>query len=572
MVKLTAAATVSIPRIVIFALTLVYGLAGLFGRDPWKNEDSIGFGVMWNLHLGSWQDWLVPGLAGRDLSMGAPLPYWLGATFIDLFGSIIGDANAARLYAALCFFTSAIAIWYATYLLGRRQEVQPMSFALGGQPNTRDYGMTLADGALLIFLACIGLAQRSHETTPMMAHLMGLSIILYGTVRGLDKPWQGGAWTGLGLVILGLSSNWALTALIALAIGLAVLLCQVKLRFRWTLSSIAIAILGIGVWPLLWHVFHLSPELQDSALNAWANTPPMHRYLAWGSLQFMSINFWAYAWPVWPLALVSLVHWGRNHDAGTWRAPHICIPLGLLLAGFIYVLFRVEANEHDLIVLIPPMAILAAFSLPILRRSVISFIDWFAMLSFTIIAIAIWLIWFAKTTGYPAPIAANVARFIPGFEAQFSGLTLVIALIITALWLWVVQWRTSRAPKVIWRCLVISAAGTTLMWVLLMTLWLPTINYAKTYRFVAERLVKAVPADAKCIDTSYLGLAQLTSFSYFTKLALADNPNCPYMLTHNASTASAFSALNDKKLKLLWEDRRASDRTERLRLYQVLSE
>ncbi|MCX7236506.1 MAG: hypothetical protein NT110_05630 [Burkholderiales bacterium] len=572
MVKLTAAATVSIPRIVIFALTLVYGLAGLFGRDPWKNEDSIGFGVMWNLHLGSWQDWLVPGLAGRDLSMGAPLPYWLGATFIDLFGSIIGDANAARLYSALCFFTSAIAIWYATYLLGRRQEVQPMSFALGGQPNTRDYGMTLADGALLIFLACIGLAQRSHETTPMMAHLMGLSIILYGTVRGLDKPWQGGAWTGLGLVILGLSSNWALTALIALAIGLAVLLCQVKLRFRWTLSSIAIAILGIGVWPLLWHVFHLSPELQDSTLNAWANTPPMHRYLAWGSLQFMSINFWAYAWPVWPLALVSLVHWGRNHDAGTWRAPHICIPLGLLLAGFIYVLFRVEANEHDLIVLIPPMAILAAFSLPILRRSVISFIDWFAMLSFTIIAIAIWLIWFAKTTGYPAPIAANVARFIPGFEAQFSGLTLVIALIITALWLWVVQWRTSRAPKVIWRCLVISAAGTTLMWVLLMTLWLPTINYAKTYRFVAERLVKAVPADAKCIDTSYLGLAQLASFSYFTKLALADNPNCPYMLTHNASTASAFSALNDKKLKLLWEDRRASDRTERLRLYQVLSE
>jgi len=51
---------------------------------------------------------------------------------------------------------------------------------------------------------------------------------------------------------------------------------------------------------------------------------------------------------------------------------------------------------------------------------------------------------------------------------------------------------------------------------------------------------------------------------------LADNPNCPYMLTHNASTASAFSALNDQNLKLLWEDRRAADRSERLRLYQVL--
>ena len=110
------------------------------------------------------------------------------------------------------------------------------------------------------------------------------------------------------------------------------------------------------------------------------------------------------------------------------------------------------------------------------------------------------------------------------------------------------------------------------MWVLLMTLWLPTINYAKTYRFVAERLVKAVPADVKCIDSSNLGQAQLASFIYFTKLPLADNPNCPYMLTHNASTASAFSALNDQKLKLLWEDRRAADRSERLRLYQLVSD
>ncbi|NDF58930.1 MAG: hypothetical protein EB139_03525, partial [Burkholderiaceae bacterium] len=75
-----------------------------------------------------------------------------------------------------------------------------------------------------------------------------------------------------------------------------------------------------------------------------------------------------------------------------------------------------------------------------------------------------------------------------------------------------------------------------------------------------------------CIDTSNLGPAQLASFSYFTRLPLADNPTCPYVLTHNASTASAFSALHDKKLKLLWEDRRAADRDERLRLYEVIPE
>ena len=104
MVKLTAAATKSIPRIIIFALTLVYGFAGLFLRDPWKNEDAIGFGGMWSVRHGQAIDWLVPHLSGRDLSLGTPLPYWLGAILMNIFGPWIGEANAARLYSAICFF------------------------------------------------------------------------------------------------------------------------------------------------------------------------------------------------------------------------------------------------------------------------------------------------------------------------------------------------------------------------------------------------------------------------------------------------------------------------------------
>jgi hypothetical protein len=110
------------------------------------------------------------------------------------------------------------------------------------------------------------------------------------------------------------------------------------------------------------------------------------------------------------------------------------------------------------------------------------------------------------------------------------------------------------------------------MWVLLMTLWLPTINYAKTYRFVAERLVQAAPKDARCIDTSNIGSAQLASFNYFTKLPLRDDASCPYVLTHSQLEAKAYASLNQKKITLLWEDRRAADRAERLRLYRVTSE
>jgi len=572
MVKLTAAATKSIPRIIIFALTLIYGFAGLFFRDPWKNEDAIGFGGMWTLFRGNSTDWIVPHLAGRDLSLGAPLPYWMGATLIDWFGWLIGAANAARLYSAICFFSAALAIWYATYLLGRRREVQPMALAVGGQPDLKSYGMTLADGALLIFLACVGLAQRGHETTPMMAQLMGISIVLYGTVRGLDKPWQGGLWTGLGIAIVALSSNLTLSLMIVSSTIIAVIASNAKLRFRWTLTSTALGLIGFAIWPIIWYLADLPDQWRHIAQEGWRNMPEMRATPSLASLSFLSVNFWAYAWPVWPLAIISLAHWGRVKEAGAWRAPHLCIPLSIFIGSLIYVLFRLEANEHDLLILIPSLSIIAAFSLPILKRSMISFIDWFAMFSFTVIAIAIWVIWLAKVTGYPESTAANINRLLPGFEGQFNALAFIVALAITGVWFAIVRWRTSRAPKEIWRCLIISASGTTLMWVLLMTLWLPTINYAKTYRYVSARLSQVVSSNGACIDTSNLGLAQLASFGYFTKLNLRDDSSCPWMLTHSQSEAKAYAQLNNKKLNLIWEDRRAADRDERLRLYEVTSE
>jgi 4-amino-4-deoxy-L-arabinose transferase-like glycosyltransferase len=405
----------------------------------------------------------------------------------------------------------------------------------------------------------------------MMAQLMGISIVLYGTVRGLDKPWQGGIWTGLGICIVALSSNLTLSLVIVVATIVAVLASNAKLRFRWTLTSSVLGLIGFSIWPMLWYVGDLNSEWRQIAQVGWWNFPEMRTTPSLKSLSFLSVNFWAYAWPVWPLALISLAHWGRVKEAGQWRAPHLCIPLSFFIGGLIYALLRVEANEHDLIILIPSLSIIAAFSLPILRRSLISFIDWFAMFSFTLIGLAVWVIWLAGITGYPESTAANLARLLPGLETKLDTVALMFAIIITAIWLVIVRWRTSRAPKEIWRCLIISASGTTLMWVLLMTLWLPTINYAKTYRYVSERLAQVIANTPGCIDTTNLGMAQLASFSYFTKLTLRDDPTCNLMLTHSSLEAKAYARLNQKKIELLWEDRRAADRDERLRLYQITS-
>jgi len=549
-------------------LTLIYALAGLFGRDPWKTDDAVGFGVMWTMANGQWMDWLLPHLAGRADIVGAPLPYWLGASFIWLFGDLIGATNAARLITALCFMGSAATIWYATYLLGRRAEVQPMEFALGGQPQPRDYGRTLADGALLIFLACVGLAQRAHETSPLLLQLFGLTLLLYGAIRGLDKALQGGILAGIGLAIMSLSATLIETFILCGVTLIAFLICQTKLQWRWVLSATGILTLGLLVWPILWLMTDLPAARISEISQIWWGKTVLQSSPSWQAITFFNSNFWFYAWPVWPLSIWGFVHWGKK-GSRNWRSPHLILPAALLFGEVVFFLFLKNLSEEYFIILIPPLAILAAFSLPFLKRGFISFIDWLALISFTIVAGFIWVIWLAKMTGFPKATADNVARYIPGFVGRFSWTELIIALVVTGLWILVVKWRTSRAPKEIWRCVVISAAGTTLMWVLLMTLWLPTIDYAKTYRHVAHRFAQAIQNKNECVDSSLLGDAQLASFIYFTKIKLEDNPNCRLLLTHSSKEARQSAMDNHQIIQLIWEDRRDSDRDERLKLYRV---
>jgi 4-amino-4-deoxy-L-arabinose transferase-like glycosyltransferase len=573
-IKLTAAATSTMPRFVLVLITAIYGLVGIFDRDPWKGDDATGFGVMWTLAHGSWFDWLLPHIEGRGEIMAGPLPYWFGGLLIKVFSPVLGATNAAGIYSATCFFLSCAAIWNACYLLGRRPEVQPTAFALGGEPEARSYGRTLADGALMIFLACIGLALRAHETTPALAQLLGISTLIYGLVRGLDKPIQGGFWTGVGLAVIALSASlWLFVFLFAgLLISLAI--CEVKPNAKWLGATWLVSLIGIFMWPILWWLSDLSPELTAKAWQAWWKNDLLQLTPSSKSIGFLARNLTLYAWPVWPLAFWSIWFWrkGANYPLGGIRNPNMALPLGLIIALFIYLMNQTLLSEQSLILIIPPLVIWACFSLPIIKRSVISFIDWLALLTFTVLSAFIWVMWFAMSTNYPAGLARNVAKKVPGFIHEMNWFGLIAALVVTILWISVIRWRTSRAPKAIWRAVVISAAGTTLTWVLLMTLWLPTINYAKTYRPVAERLVKAVPSGSNCINTTHLGSSQLASFTYFTDLTLKDDPSCQLWISNKPGEARKAASRINLQLELLWEDRRVSDRTERLRLYKVITD
>ena len=186
-VRLPAAATLALPRWALYALGLLYILPGLIGRDPWK-DDAASFGIMWTMAHGGIQDWLMPHIAGLPAPEEGPLAFWLGALCIKLFGWLLGDVLGARISTIGIFALGTVSLWHTAFHLGRRSEAQPLRLAFGGQPEPDDYGRTLADTAVLIYLGCLGLLQHSHETTSEPLQTALLALTLYRAVRYMEKP------------------------------------------------------------------------------------------------------------------------------------------------------------------------------------------------------------------------------------------------------------------------------------------------------------------------------------------------------------------------------------------------
>jgi 4-amino-4-deoxy-L-arabinose transferase-like glycosyltransferase len=564
-VRLPASATHALPRWGLIALCLLYILPGLIRRDPWKSDDAAGFGIMWTMARGGWQDWLWPHIAGLPVPAEGPLAFWLGALFIRLFGWLLGDALAARITTIGFFLIGALSVWYSTYLLGRRPEAQPLRLAFGGQPEAKDYGRTLADGALLIYLACLGLLLRSHETTAEALQISLIAFAIYASVRLFESQSLRSATilgTTLGLLVL--TRGW----LAPLALWSALVLTSSRygeqLLQRLTLVALPMACAIGSVWPLmnaLTQPYGGNPTQAWLEWNATQLAPPSLQNLSY----FLKYGIW-FSWPAWPFAGWAVYAWRQQRTA-----LHIALPLALATAFAILALLNPNGEESILLPLLPPLAILAAFGLPTMKRGAINAVDWFSMITLSICAAFIWIGWIAKQTGWPAQIARNAFKLAPGFKPEFNLLAFLIAAAATIAWIMVVRWRIARHPSVLWRAVVLSSGGVILCWLLLMTLWLPWLNYGKSYAGVAHQIGAKLPSSGYCVDTN-VGPAQRASFAYFGQVEFArfGNHDCDYLLLQDRGNSPLMKRDDESRLQLLWEGRRPSDRDERFRLYRRL--
>jgi 4-amino-4-deoxy-L-arabinose transferase-like glycosyltransferase len=535
----------------------------VIGREPWKNDDAASFGIMWTMAHGTWQDWLWPNVAGMSMPQEGPLMFWLGALCIKLFGGLVGDVLAARIATIGVFLLGALSLWYATFNLGRRPEAQPLRLAFGGQPEPDDFGRTLADAALLIYLGCLGFLQHSHETTsePLLTALLALT--LYRSVRYMEKPcWRNAALIGLALGLMTLTRGWVPPAfvLVALFTCTRFLAIPAAKALPHLLASLGVA--AAVTLPWLVPAFATRPYGQEP-LAAW-NTWNMAQ-LALPSLRplqtFLRDGVWFF-WPAWPFALWAAYAWRRQNNL-----LHIVVPTTFVIVAIAMLLMNPAPEHAQLLMLVPPLAIMAAFGLLTVQRGAINAIDWFSVMVLTLCAAVLWIFWYAQLTGWPPKPAHNVLRLVPGYVPELNWLAVTVAAAATLGWFLLVHWRVSRRPSVLWRAVVLSSGGVILIWILWMTLFLPLTNYNKSYATVARQAAAVLPADTDCVSSN-AGAAQRASFAYFGKLPFnsVGHPRCDILLWQDYTRGERRDPPGN--WVLLWEGRRVSDRSERFRLFR----
>lgn len=107
----------------LFMFCFVYVVFGLFGCDLWKNEDVVGFGVMWMMVKGGWYDWLLLNLVGKFIMIDGLFGYWFGVLLICGFGLWVDVSNVLCVVIGVLFCVVCVFVWYVVYLFGWCVEV-----------------------------------------------------------------------------------------------------------------------------------------------------------------------------------------------------------------------------------------------------------------------------------------------------------------------------------------------------------------------------------------------------------------------------------------------------------------
>ncbi len=531
---------IGLRALVAWIIVGAYLFAGIVGHDPWKQDEAYTFGIV--LHIIESGDWVVPTLAGEPFMEKPPLYYITAAATAWLASPWLALHDGARL-ASVLFVGAAIG---CTGLAARRL-----------------FGRGRGTTAALLLVGAVGLASHAHELITDTALLAGFAIALWGLAWVLEKPTAGGLIAGTGVGVGFMSKGLVEPAMVGLTMALLPALFPAW-RTRVYARAAMWTFLAALPWLIAWPAALFARN--DALFTTWFWSNNFGRYFGFANLGADS-EPWYYArvlpWfalPVLPLALWNL--WRERAAVRSSPALQLC----LLMSFSIIAVLASSATARSLYLvpmLVPLAALACAAPDGAARRC-----GWAAAASMSLVAAAVvglaWSAWAVGTMTGEAPHIPALARSLPReFEFEFQPFAFLAAAAMTVGWL--VAWMNAR--RLSWPHL--WAANVAVAWGVVMTLLLPWIDSAKSFREPFNQLAKNVTA-SDCVSSRGLGEPQRGMLHYYTGLKTLrvehDGLVCPLHLLQS-NHAGRFPPLPHGEWRLVWRGARRGESVERFQLY-----
>lgn len=495
----------------LILLCLAWIALGLVGHAPWKVEDAKTIVAAWEMV--ERQDFLVPRLVGEPDFTYGPLVPQLAALTITTFSPWLVAHDAARIAAGILLFLTLL----FTALAGRE---------LGGKAR---YWLPM-----LILIGCAGMFDRAHMLSPQIGAMTAVALALYALATAPRRPGLGGVLFGLALIV-GMMAYNAHILLVLLLTALLLPLAHERWRgqtFAFTvLFALALAAIACAAWPAL--LYQRSPELFAQwyeLQNIFASWSFANVSIAENASWLVRNLLWL-AWPAWPL--VAWLLWIRLRGFhGGMQTPAVILPATMILVLLAHFLTMPEIRTIDSLFILVPFALLASEEVDSLPRSGSAGLDWFGILTFGLVGIALWFFWWDAYINGLGSYAAELFRDAEaGYQPSFRLRGASVSLLLTILWIMLVRpaRQSSRRAVLNW------AAGMMLIWGMVSTIWMPYLDSRRSYEVVADMLQPYV--ENGCMSGRNVGDAQRAIFYYYARAEVRVDENamnaCPLLLAQH---------------------------------------
>ena len=518
----------------LIVLCAVWLCMGLVGHAPWKPFESHSISTIKTiLDTGNL---IAPSAASNAHIANPPLYYLSAAATAKLLSPILPIHDAARI---------ATGLWMLITLL------------MIGMTGRELWGKGFGRQTTFVLIGALGLVLSAHTLMPAVSALTGIATSFYALALAKRRPYRASILLGFGMVVSFLS-----TGLQPLAIVLAACFALPSLFIPWRNTSyfkvLLLALLIASPFTIGWSV--LCQTYYPDIFQHWW-TLSLLQFKHNNHLYFLKTLLW-YAWPALPLAA-----WGLwRYRSQLIHKPRFQLIITFFVAEWLFIGLGYD-NEVFALPFLVPLTAMAGGSIETLKRGTAGALSWFGLILFGLMSILIWLGWLAMLTGNPVKIKERLVFLSGMLQLNFNIVAFSIAATLTLIWLFAIfrSQFSNRSSATNW------AIGMTCVWTLLMTLWLPLIDSARSYRAVFSGLSKVLPTNYACVKSQNLGSAQRDLLHYYANIKTLSAESeqalsCDLYLVQEEKGRVKIEP--SAEWKLIWSGKRVSDRRESFKLFK----